>query len=70
MMYWDIGKPLSYNALFNFIVGARGTGKTYGFKQWAIKDFLKTGAQFVYVRRYKQEMKDIKNFFLNGFAVR
>lgn len=63
MMYWDIGKPLSYNALFNFIVGARGTGKTYGFKHWAIKDFLKSGSQFVYVRRYKQEMKDIKHFF-------
>lgn len=65
MMYWDIHKPLTYNALFNFIVGARGTGKTYGFKQWAIKDFLKTGQQFVYVRRYKQEMKDLKNFFLD-----
>lgn len=62
-MYWDIGKPLSYNALFNFIVGARGTGKTYGFKQWAIKDFLKNGNQFVYVRRYKQELKDLRNFF-------
>lgn len=65
MMYWTIHNSLSYNALFNFIVGARGTGKTYGFKQWAIKDFLKTGKQFVYVRRYKQELKDIKNFFLD-----
>ncbi len=63
MIYWNIQKPLSYNALFNFIVGARGTGKTYGFKHWAIKDFIKTGSQFVYVRRYKQELKDIKNFF-------
>lgn len=62
-LYWDISKPLSYNALFNFIVGARGTGKTFGFKNWAIKDFLKNGSQFVYVRRYKQELKKIKNFF-------
>lgn len=65
MMYWDISKPLSYNALFNFIVGSRGCGKTYGCKQWAIKDFLKSGSQFVYVRRYKQELKNIKTFFMD-----
>lgn len=64
-MYWDISKPLSYNALFNFIVGSRGCGKTFGCKQWAIKDYLKTGAQFVYVRRYKQELKALKSFFMD-----
>lgn len=62
-MYWDIKRTLSYNCLFNFIVGNRGGGKTYGFKKWAIDDFLKTGAQFVYVRRYKQELKRIKTYF-------
>lgn len=62
-MYWDISRPLSYNCLFNFIVGARGVGKTYGCKRWAIRDFIKTGAQFVYVRRYKDELKKLKNFF-------
>ena len=64
-MYWDIAKPLSYNALFNFIVGARGCGKTFGVKQWCIKDFLKTGYQFVYVRRYKTELKTVKTFFFD-----
>lgn len=64
-MYWDISKPLSYNALFNFIVGSRGCGKTFGAKQWSIKDFLKNGNQFVYVRRYKQELKTIKTFFFD-----
>lgn len=63
MIWYDINKTLSYNCLFNFIVGNRGAGKTYGFKKWAIKDFLKTGSQFVYVRRYKQELKKIKKFF-------
>ena len=62
-VYWDIAKPLSYNCLFNFIVGARGVGKSYGCKKWAIKDFLKNGNQFVYVRRYKEELKKIKQFF-------
>ena len=63
VMYWDIARPLSYNALFNFIVGSRGCGKTFGSKQWCIKDFLKTGSQFIYVRRYKTELKTVKTFF-------
>ena len=39
-MYWDINNSLSYNRLFNFIVGARGVGKTYGAKRWAINSFM------------------------------
>lgn len=62
-MYWDITRALSYNCLFNFIVGARGVGKTYGAKQYVIKDFIKNGNQFVYVRRYKDELKKMKRFF-------
>lgn len=62
-MYWDINKALSYQCLFNFVVGARGVGKTYGAKKWAIKSFLKSGKQFVYVRRYREELKKIKLFF-------
>lgn len=63
MKWYDINRTLSYNCLFNFIVGNRGGGKTYGFKEWAIRSFLKTGKQFVYVRRYKQELKNIKKYF-------
>jgi hypothetical protein len=62
-MYYSRNDILSYNALFNFVIGTRGTGKTWQFKDWAISDFLKTGSQFVYVRRYKTEFKDITNFF-------
>ncbi len=62
-MYYSRNDLLSYNALFNFVVGSRGTGKTYSFKDWSINDFLKNGNQFVYVRRYKTEFKDIGNFF-------
>lgn len=63
MAFWDITNSLSYNALFNFIVGARGVGKTYGAKRLAIKRFLKDQSQFIYVRRYKQEFKRIANFW-------
>lgn len=62
-MYWNIKKVMSYNCLFNFIVGSRGVGKTFGAKQQAIDDFIKKGEQFVYVRRYKEELKKIDKFF-------
>lgn len=64
-MWWDLKNTLSYNALFNFVVGSRGCGKTYGFKKWAVEDFLKNGNQFVYIRRNKTEMalKAKENFF-------
>lgn len=63
VLFWDISKPLGYQALFNFIIGNRGGGKTYGAKKHVIKRFLKTGEQFIYLRRYKQELKKIKTFF-------
>ena len=62
-MFYDLSKMQSYNALLNFLLGGRGIGKTYGLKKWAIKDFLKTGKQFIYLRRYKSELKDIDKFF-------
>ena len=54
--YYDYGPVLSRNALFSFVVGGRGLGKTYGFKHWAIRDWIRSGSEFVYLRRYKSEL--------------
>lgn len=62
-MYWDYKRVLEKKCLFNFILGARGVGKTYGCKMWAIDDFLSTGSQFVYLRRFKSELKSSFKFF-------
>ena len=62
-MYWNINEVMSYAALFNFILGARGVGKTFGCKDWVIKRFLNYGEQFIYLRRYKTEFKKIGQFF-------
>lgn len=61
--YYDFPELLSRNGIINFVVGARGYGKTYGAKKWAISDYLKTGKQFIYLRRYDHELKNIKSFF-------
>jgi hypothetical protein len=71
-IYYSGNETLTHNCLFNFIIGNRGCGKTYWSKNWAIRDFLKTGSQFVYVRRYDTEFEkgkkekffdDIRNEF-------
>lgn len=54
---------LSYDRILNFIIGARGIGKSYAMKKHPIKRFIKYGEQFIYVRRYKPELKKIGNYF-------
>lgn len=63
-LYWDIQKPLSYNCLWNFILGMRGGGKTYGALKWCVEQYLKglknkQNIQFIYVRRMKSELEKL-----------
>ena len=62
-MWYDAGEILSYNCLFNFVVGNRGGGKTFNAKERMIKRFIKNGEQFIYLRRYKEEIKNVDKFF-------
>lgn len=57
-MWYDVGRTLTYNCLFNFVIGNRSCGKSYGLKKHAIKQFLKKGHQFVYLRRYQSELDE------------
>ena len=56
-IFLDFNKPLSYNALLSFIITERGLGKSYGSKKFVAKRFINKGKQFVYIRRYKSELK-------------
>lgn len=62
-IWYDYNNIRSRNAMLNFILTNRGGGKTFGFKDLAIKNFLNKGKQFIYVRRYKTEFKKILTFF-------
>jgi len=55
-IYYDFGAVLSRNGVFNFILGGRGIGKTYGAKKLVIKKAIEKGHQFIYLRRYKEEL--------------
>ena len=57
-IYLDYTKPLSYNSFLTFIVTERGLGKSYGAKKFVAKRFINKGKQFVYIRRYKTELKE------------
>lgn len=65
--YYNYGAALSHNCTYNFIVGGRGLGKTYGAKRLAIRNFLKSPVasrdMFIYLRRYKEELVARDTFF-------
>ena len=67
-IYWDIGRTLTHNALFNLIVGNRGGGKSYGTKQRCIDNFIKRKEQFGYIRRYKDDLKKPMEQFFKDIA--
>jgi hypothetical protein len=62
-LYYDPQKLITMNRILNFVIGARGIGKSYSFKKYPIQRFLKKGKQFIYLRRYKDELKKIKRYF-------
>lgn len=57
-MWYTPHKMLTYNCLYNFVVGDRGGGKSFGTLRFVIDRFIKTGEQFIYLRRYERELDD------------
>jgi hypothetical protein len=62
-LFYNPNKLLSYNRILNMVIGARGIGKSYGFKKYVINRFLKHGKQWMYLRRYKDELKSLSRWF-------
>lgn len=65
--FYNFNRILSFNAQYNFIAGARGIGKTYGAKVKSVKDSIRRGDEFIYLRRYKTEIKAAKMTFFDDF---
>ena len=65
-MFYSYSRILSYNAFLNFLIGERGVGKTYGAVKFVTKEFIKKGHQFVYLRRYKSDLKKSTPTFFNS----
>lgn len=67
-LFYKYQPILSRNAVFNFIVGGRGIGKSYGAKRYVVNKFLKTGEQFILLRRYKEELGGARRTFFNDIG--
>lgn len=61
--YYNFMKIMSFNAIMNFIIGGRGLGKSYGAKKLAIKAAITKGEEFIYLRRYREELTAAKESF-------
>ena len=59
MHYYNYHRILSYNCPVNCLFGERGCGKSYGAKKYVIQQYNKNRSQFLYLRRYDNEIKEI-----------
>jgi hypothetical protein len=66
--YYDFSPIRSYNATYNVIAGARGLGKSFGFKDICLNDWFKKREQFFYLRRYKDEISKSGPLFFDDVA--
>ena len=62
-LWYSSKKLFSHNRFLNFVMSHRGGGKTFEGKKICIDNFLKNKKQFIYLRRYKTELKNIHKFF-------
>lgn len=64
-IFYNFDKLFSYNFIFAFCLGERGCGKSFNSKVAVLNKFLKTGEQFIYIRRYKTELDTALATFWN-----
>jgi hypothetical protein len=67
--YYNFRRLLSYNGVWNFVLGGRGIGKTYGSVKKAISDSLYKDKEFIYVRRYSDDIKFAKATFFERIKI-
>ena len=61
--WYRLGPVLSHNAVINIILGPRGDGKTFAAKEQGIRNWVRRSEQFVYLRRYRNELSVRSTFF-------
>ena len=54
--WYSLDKILQYDAEYYYIIGARSRGKSYAVQKYMIDEYFKHGAEFVVVKRYKEDL--------------
>lgn len=57
--FYDLETILEKNAHYNVIIGRSCVGKTFKILEYAIKQYVRKGKQFVYIRRWHDDIKGI-----------
>lgn len=68
--YYSLDNILEKNADYNVIFGERSNGKTYAALLYGLKRYVKTGEQFAYIRRWREDLrgKRAESLFSNHVA--
>lgn len=64
-IWWNPNRIMSYNCLFNFIVGPTGCGKGFAITEMLIRKAIYEGKQFIHLRRSDVEQKLAKKKFFD-----
>lgn len=64
-IFWKPTKIMSYNCLFNFIVGSTGCGKGFALTEMFIRKAIYEGKEFIHLRRSDVELKAAKKKFFD-----
>ena len=65
MGYFSWDKLLTLDCVYNAAIGGRGIGKTFDAIRRNIKYALKHSSEFIYLRRYREELATAKANFFN-----
>lgn len=55
--YYSLAEILKKNADYNIIFGERSNGKTFAALEYGLKQYVATGKQFAYIRRWREDLR-------------
>lgn len=58
--FYNGNEMLSHNAQYNIVISERNNGKSFWYNQKCVCDFFNDNIQFAYVKRYNDEVKNMK----------
>lgn len=57
MKYYSLKKILKKECVYNIVFGERSNGKTFATLSYALQQYFNHGKQFVYIRRWSEDIK-------------
>ncbi len=60
MAWYTPQQTLSYNAFLSMVIGNRGGGKSFAWKEQATRHFIRSGRRTIWLRRYDTELRGRK----------